>query len=704
MKLLLLTYKAYSSLTVDHVKSSTPYGRSAAGTSNAQTYKAPIGGYESPKSGASQKADYDGRGAKPDSGSAAGTYNSKEYGKPRSETKYNAARSAYKSKSKREYVTSNSEPYKAPIRGYGSPKSGASQTAHYYRGAKPYRGSAAGTYKSKPYGKPRSETKYNAARSAYESKPNREYKTSSEAYGALASDNFQCASGHQLFSRDLSESAYEEIYNDVKKMYMGIDGGKKSEFVGCILRVAAHDFLDYRPTAHFGGSDGCLDMGIDQNKGLEDCLGKITSEDITTIYAKHCQRVNIPDFIVIAAEAAMAITAPCENTMKKSFLANFKWGRKWCGKTGNAALAQQKKFAGIPQTHKQSNDPGRDTFNRLLKHNVFSKFTSTHARFYNNSQGKGELSGRGNGDSSGNVSLADVMSVAILGGHTLGRAMKDHRGASGWWSDIRNQGVFNNDYYKSLLAKGWVLSNEGKMWERADIGKSSTPEMMLAVDLTNMWVVGTHRCCLFSPVSPGFQSCGNERNCCGKASKCNIRQTFTKDVVLQFAKNQNVFYDYFLKAWYVATTNNQNRLRKLSKRLETRGNNVECYSWGCEFFRNGSYFNQNSISMIKTVGRVYLPELKSNQELFEYSNHRCGGVTDLGFTFSNSNRAQSFESCQDTAGHCEKVVSLGLCEDQEVQAICAKTCGLCTSQFEMILDYDQLGVAMITTVSFLLLL
>ena len=46
--------------------------------------------------------------------------------------------------------------------------------------------------------------------------------------------------------------------------------------------------------------------------------------------------------------------------------------------------------------------------------------------------------------------------AAINGAHTLGSATIANSGFNGFWSDAANQGKFNNNYYHSILAKGWV--------------------------------------------------------------------------------------------------------------------------------------------------------------------------------------------------------------------------------------------------------
>ena len=47
------------------------------------------------------------------------------------------------------------------------------------------------------------------------------------------------------------------------------------------------------------------------------------------------------------------------------------------------------------------------------------------------------------------------MTAAISRAHTIGSAKVENSGFSGFWSDPARSGVFNNDYYRSLVMKGW---------------------------------------------------------------------------------------------------------------------------------------------------------------------------------------------------------------------------------------------------------
>merc|ERR1712176_1646210 len=68
-----------------------------------------------------------------------------------------------------------------------------------------------------------------------------------------------------------------------------------------------------------------------------------------------------------------------------------------------------------------------------------------------------------------------------MGVHSLGRAQTRFSGYSGWWSDALNSRRFNNNYYISMVTKGWMpersLSDihgvpqvDKNQWQRSDDG------------------------------------------------------------------------------------------------------------------------------------------------------------------------------------------------------------------------------------------
>ena len=87
-----------------------------------------------------------------------------------------------------------------------------------------------------------------------------------------------------------------------------------------------------------------------------------------------------------------------------------------------------------------------------------------------------------------------ILTAAISGAHTLGSAKLANSGYNGFWSNAENAHLFNNDYYISMVAKGWgpelaVGGNKGKtQWKRIDKGTNpKQKEQMLNTDMCLVW-------------------------------------------------------------------------------------------------------------------------------------------------------------------------------------------------------------------------
>jgi catalase (peroxidase I) len=80
--------------------------------------------------------------------------------------------------------------------------------------------------------------------------------------------------------------------------------------------------------------------------------------------------------------------------------------------------------------------------------------------------------------------------AAISGAHTLGSATIANSGYDGFWGSSEQAGKFNNDYFRSILVKGWyqelaVNGNANKnQFKRIDGGSDRAhKEMMLSTDM-----------------------------------------------------------------------------------------------------------------------------------------------------------------------------------------------------------------------------
>eukprot|EP00440_Ansanella_granifera_P040180 gb/GFBE01043581.1/.p1 GENE.gb/GFBE01043581.1/~~gb/GFBE01043581.1/.p1 ORF type:complete len:502 (+),score=103.83 gb/GFBE01043581.1/:1-1506(+) len=290
------------------------------------------------------------------------------------------------------------------------------------------------------------------------------------------------------------------------------------------------------------------------NAGLDACLR--TGEQGRSLlqpYQQFCSSISLADFLVIAAEAVMTSTRERERAARPGasavdFRSQFRFGR---------TTAQSCDFA------------------------------------------QGRLPNPENGCSAVEQTFLQRMGLdwneaaALMGVHTLGRAQVANSGYHGWWSDPENSRRFNNDYYVSLLAKGWVPeravsgNSQKNQWERSDIGRDQSfdgHEMMLNTDIClaysengNPVSATQHNCCawLSSNVitgavqNNGGEFCGGQGGggagrergqCCGDAgaNDCGSRNNPSgpaAQAVLSFASNEAAWLQTFLRAWRIATEN-----------------------------------------------------------------------------------------------------------------------------------------------------
>lgn len=215
------------------------------------------------------------------------------------------------------------------------------------------------------------------------------------------------------------------------------------------------DFRYVTDNTTSGGSDGCIDFNDVDNAGLDQCL---TNTNVASVYDKYCDVVSLADFIVIAAESVMGRTAADYNaaapftqgTLLQKWRDNFRSGRTTAEScTGNVGL--------MPNPE----DGCTGLKNIFVDHIYKSK-----------SERKSWM-----------------LTAAVSGAHTLGGAKQSQSGYDGHWSDAESQGKFNNDYYKSLITKGWgaetaFAGNPKKnQWSRIDQPCAAHRELMLNTDI-----------------------------------------------------------------------------------------------------------------------------------------------------------------------------------------------------------------------------
>ena len=236
-----------------------------------------------------------------------------------------------------------------------------------------------------------------------------------------------------------STTNYQNIANGVITQY-DLNTTDKNTYAACLVRLAGHDFMDYRNNSGTitGGSDGCVNFNDNDNKGLASCL---TATGIQSVYNDHCDYLSLADFIVLSSEAVTVRTASKydsfnrfgRGTLGSRFANRFKVGRNTSTTCNSTGL--------MPD----ANDGCTGLKNIFLEH-IYNKSKSAKGAWR--------------------------LVAAISGAHTLGQAKVENSGFNGHWSDASNSGKFNNDYYRSMLLKGWGpelgVSTGNDQWQRID--------------------------------------------------------------------------------------------------------------------------------------------------------------------------------------------------------------------------------------------
>jgi len=303
------------------------------------------------------------------------------------------------------------------------------------------------------------------------------------AQGVTPSDRMSCI-GAVMTTESLSRSQYRNIVRAIQRGLNQLspqcegDVCPQADITGCVLRMAGHDFMDYNSETDFGGSDACLDMSHPDNAGLAACLytGEEFGFSLNSVYQEWCSIVSLADFIVIGAEAVMDFT---RNLYRNDFPA-----------------AARMNFRGRFRFGRTTATECEASYERLPHPEVCDDVT----RVFVNSLG-----------------LTWTQAAALMGVHTLGRASTSNSGYDGWWSDPENSRRFNNNYFITMLANGWmperaVGGNPAKnQWERSNRffdSASQGKQMMLDTDLCLAFSTGNfnmdglsakdHDCCAWA--------------------------------------------------------------------------------------------------------------------------------------------------------------------------------------------------------------
>ena len=316
----------------------------------------------------------------------------------------------------------------------------------------------------------------------------------------------------------ITNSIYDEIDRDIELLKNGISDDKtKAHFLGGIVRLVAHDFMDFdRNDANNPmGPDGCFDPFHPANAGLPDdlwCDGCLLTNLYLTKYSEH--QISRADFWIASANAVIRQTSVNNGLDLRD---TFEWGRvdaNSCGGQGDRIPSPR----GCSQTE--------DVF--LTR-----------------------------------MGLTWTDATALMGAHTLGRGDTGFSGHHGTWVPSNIEAMsFDKTYYEEVFLNSWHPQNIGTPREDWTTGNGGD-RVMLNTDL-----------CLVMLIDENMPCCTGTR-CTGLSRRCpripaNHPRSEAFDAFEEYLggsypnENQQPFYDAFREAWRKATKVGQNNLFPLA--------------------------------------------------------------------------------------------------------------------------------------------
>ena len=125
-------------------------------------------------------------------------------------------------------------------------------------------------------------------------------------------------------------STYLSLDTDIQSLSNSISrSSDRSHFFGGILRLAAHDFMDYDRSSSSspGGSDGCIDMNHPSNVGLDTIW--CSNCPLQQFYErKYSHLISIADYWIAAATIVIRQTSQDNAGGSLDMMGSYKWGRK----------------------------------------------------------------------------------------------------------------------------------------------------------------------------------------------------------------------------------------------------------------------------------------------------------------------------------------------------------------------------------------
>ncbi|KAL7553876.1 hypothetical protein ACHAWF_017211, partial [Thalassiosira exigua] len=327
-------------------------------------------------------------------------------------------------------------------------------------------------------------------------------------------------------------AAYDAIDADVARLASAVSDPKsRSHFLGGIVRLVAHDFMDYDPAqvANPMGPDGCFDPNHPANNGLP---GDIWCANctLTRLYDEKYSRFSRADFWIAVANAVVRQTS---QDGALDLRETFRWGGtdlEACPGSGNR-LPTPTGCAEVERVFLQK------------------------------------------------MGLSWRDAVALMGAHSLGRGEFVFSGHDGTWVDTHAEAMkFDKKYYEEIYMNSWRPRYYGQRNQDWTTGRPSdlgNTRLMLNTDMClvyNIDNIATSKCCTVIG-----QSYDNGQDRCVDADaairQCPMYQQGhsrfeAREAVHEFLgpfpnDDNTAFYDAFKVAWRKATTVGQPNLSPL---------------------------------------------------------------------------------------------------------------------------------------------
>lgn len=307
-------------------------------------------------------------------------------------------------------------------------------------------------------------------------------------------------------------SLYDEIDADIMRIQNSIiDLRQRGSFLGGLLRLAAHDAMDYDPSRSARmGADGCYDSSHPNNAGLDFVWSDQSA--LRQLYLQKYSHISKADFWIASANAVIRQTSIGQSLDMKN---SFRWGRRdadSCNRQGDR----------LPST---------------------SGCSQTEDVFLNR------------------MGMTWEDAVALMGAHTLGHGNEDNSGHQGTWAPTTGEAtVFDKKYYEQLFMNNWRMSGEGRDQDWRT-GNNWNDRMMLNTDVCLAYNIESGaRCC----TTGNFQCSQCPRYSSNSSRKAAERAVLKMLGGLPGNTNNAPFYNAFEVAWNKMTSAGQDYLIPLT--------------------------------------------------------------------------------------------------------------------------------------------